>query len=194
MFVWLAGLRWNRDVVNVWSLTCTGTNTLLNSHTRAQAFQSEAESLLFTHVSLWAAQEKLYETLCLLQRSARLRSDLKWTHLSTSWPDLTWMSHSLVSGPRGPLFFAFPFQHALIIALASRHEQQYGSGFGVFVCTQKCTDARMWKAGKVICVLIFFTVLPWSSRSWSWIISQMVTSDLLKIWPITANFHSLLLF
>lgn len=76
--------------------------------------------------TLWVSaqlRKKLHETPCLLQRSARLRPDLKWIHLSTSWPDLTWMSHSLVSGPRGLLFFSlqFLFRRALVIALTSRH-------------------------------------------------------------------------
>lgn len=53
VLVWLAGLHWNQDVVNVWPLT--GSPTPEYTH----AFQSEAQSLLFTHVGLWAAQVKL---------------------------------------------------------------------------------------------------------------------------------------
>lgn len=79
-------------------------------------------------VSLRTAQEKLHETPRLLQRSARLRPDLKWIHLSLSWPDLTWMSHSLVSGPGGLLFFSLQllFQQALIIAPTSGRRADEG--------------------------------------------------------------------
>lgn len=101
------------EVFGMWSLSAT----------HARSTKCSIESVVY-QVSLRTAQEKLHETPCLLQRSARLRPDLKWIHLSLSWPDLTWMSHSLVSGPGGLLFFSLQllFQHALIIApTSSRH-------------------------------------------------------------------------
>lgn len=61
---------------------------------------------------------------------------------------------------------------------------------GSSVYMQRCVVAHMRKAVEgYLCFLIFFIVfdvLSWSSRSRSWIISQMDTSDLLKICPITA--------
>lgn len=84
----------------------THVHTYARAHT--QTHKCSIESVVYP-VSLRAAQEKLHETLCLLQRSARLRADLTWIHLSVSWPDLTWMSRSLVSGPRVLLFLSLQF-------------------------------------------------------------------------------------
>lgn len=157
-------------MISMWSLPSTHRNRIL---------KCSIESVVYP-VSLRTAQEKLHETPCLLQRSARLRSDLKWIHLSPSWPDLTW---SLVSGPRGLLFFGLHFllEPALVIALTSGPRC-------ASTCTPPCIRSggllHIWDAAEgYLCFLIFFVVfdvLSWSSRSRGWIISQMDTSDLLK--------------
>ena len=164
------------------------------THPQLDTFQSAAPSLLFTLWISWAAQEKLHETPCLLQRSERLRPDLTWTHLSTSWPDLTWLSHSLVSGPGGLLFFSLRFLSQLRAHYCSGN--QTDGPRCVRECAPLCKGRgvllhiRNEAAEGYLCFLIFFIVfdvLSWSSRSSNRIISQMDSSDLLKICPITAN-------
>lgn len=187
VLVWLAGLHWNQDVVNVRPLT--GSPTPEYTH----AFQSEAQSLLFTHVGIWAAQVKLWDSLS----AAKVSEAPFWPKVRTPEYILAGlnMDEPLIGlWPKRPLVLCLLFQHALITALASRHTSECMGRFLGILCAHKCTDAPLWK---VICVFQYSSLcvwlLPWSSGSWSWIISQMVTSDLLKIWPITANFHSLLL-
>lgn len=119
------------------------------------AFQSTGIECAVYPVRLRTAQEKLHETPCLLQRSERLRPDLKWIHLSTSWPDLTWMSHSLVSGPRGLLFFSlqFLFQRVLVIALTSRCVDVRCVSAWAPLCTCRGVLLHIWeRLQKVICV------------------------------------------
>lgn len=159
--------------------------TCRHTHILSSISKCSIESVVYP--SLKTAQEKIHETHCLLQRSARLRSDLMWIHLSPSWPDLTWMSHSLVFGLKGLLFFSlqFLFQCALVIAFTSRRLDQ---GVCSSVYMLRCVLTHMTEAvGIFLYFLIFFIVfemLSWSSRSRSWIFSQMDTSDLLKIRPL----------
>lgn len=123
--------------------------TARHTHTHPNSISKCSTESVVYPVSLRAAQEKLHETPCLLQRSARLRPDLKWIHLSTSWPDLTWMRHSLVSGPRGLLFFSLQFllQCALVIALTSRPVD------GGVWAHARCVLPHIWeRPWKVICV------------------------------------------
>lgn len=77
------------------------------------------ESIVYP-ASLRTAQEKLHETPRLPQRSARLRPDLKRIHLSTPWPDLTWMSRSSAPEPSCSVSLQFLFPPALVIALTFR--------------------------------------------------------------------------
>lgn len=101
------------------------------------------ESIVYP-VSLRTAQEKLQETPCLLQRSARLRPDLKWIHLSTSWPDLTWMSRSLAREASCSLAFSFPSR---VLSLLLSHPRRVDGGVRAPQCSsvymQRCVVAHM---------------------------------------------------
>ena len=125
------------------------------THTRTYAHISKCsiESVVYS-VGLSTAQEKLHETPCLLQRSVRLLPDLTWIHLSTYWPNLTWMSHSLVFGPRVLFFFSLQvlFQHALVIALTSRRMDR-GVRANASLCIRRGVLLHIWeRLCKVICV------------------------------------------
>lgn len=82
------------------------------------------ESIVYP-ASLRTAQEKFHETLCLLKRSARLCPDLKWIHLSTSWPDLTWMSRSLAREASCSLAFSSSFR---VLPLLLSHPAPWTGG------------------------------------------------------------------
>lgn len=157
----LAPLRSGRHVI-----TDRHTHTLTRSVSKCSI-----ESIVYP-VRLRTAQEKLHETPCLLQRSARLRPDLKWIHLSTSWPDLTWMSRSLAREASCSLAFSFSFH---VLSLLLSHPDVWTEvceRLCSSVYMQGCVVAHMRKAAEgYLCFLIFFIVfdvLSWSSRSRSW--------------------------
>lgn len=157
----------------MWSLPSTVTDRILKCSTESVVYPRKVSGLL--------GKSSMRLPGC-LQRSARLLSDLTWIHPSPPWPDLTWMSHSLVSGLGGLLFLGFR-QLLLLLSHPGRVDNK---------CVSRCTPARIcrgvppciWDAAEgYLCFLIFFIlfdVLSWSSRSRSGIISQMDTSDLLK--------------
>lgn len=141
-------LRSGQDMIADRHRTLTHTPEHTHTHTFGKC---GIESVVYP-VSLRTAQEKLHETPCLLQRSARLLPDLTWIHLSKSWPDLTWMSHSLVSGPRGLVFFSlrFLFSACSCSLLLSHPDACMGREVCVRACssvyTQRCVVAHMRKA------------------------------------------------
>lgn len=157
----------------MWSLPSTLTDRILNRSTESVVYSCKVSGLL---------EKSSMRLPGCLKRSARLLSDLKWIHPSPPRPDLTWTSHSLVSGPGGLLFLGFR-QLSLLLPHPGRVDKK---------CVSRRTPPRIcrdvtpciWDAAEgYLCFLIFFIlfdVLSWSSRSRSGIISQMDTSDLLK--------------
>lgn len=76
------------------------------------------------------------------------RADLMWIHLSAPWPDLTWMSHSLVCGPKGLLFFSL-HSHSPYCPSIPTCEQK--SVCLLWICRGVLLHIRE-NPGKVICV------------------------------------------
>lgn len=160
-------------------------------HTRLS--KCSVESVVWP-LNLKTAQEKLHETPRLLQRSSRLPLGPSWIHLSTSWPELAWMSHSFGVWTReASCSLAFSFSFSMLLLLSSHPGVPTGVCVSMCVHTvrmQRCVVAHMRKPAQgYLYFLIFFIVfdmLSLSSRSRSWIISQMDTSDLLNICPFTA--------
>lgn len=154
------------------------------------------EFVVYPRESLGCSRKALWDSLS----AAKVSEAPFWPKVSTPEYILAGlnMDEPLIGlWPKRPFVLCILFQRALIIALTSRHT---GERMGTFqsLCAHTEVHRCTYVEGRegYLCfpyILHCVWLLPWSSGSWSWIISQMVTSDLLKIWPITANFHSLLL-
>lgn len=173
------------EVVNMWSLTNTHTHT----HISSSISKCSIKSVVYPE-SQDCSRKAPWDSLS----AAKVSKASSWPNVNTPESVLAWL-HGWAThwslAREAFCFLAFSFSFSVLWLLLS-HPDAWTE-----VCERMCSSvymlrcaAHMRKAAEgYLCFLIFFIVfdmLSWSSRSRSWIISQMDTSDLLIICPITA--------